>query len=328
MRALVAGAFALTAAGAAAEELTMAHFMSPNHVMHTAVMAPLAERVAAETDGDLAITIHPAGELGAGPQQQYMRAVQGVADIAFGLQGYASSQFPKTMLVELPGLAEDPRQATEMLWRAFEPHLADEYVGTHVLGVWTNEPNVLMTRDRAVRSLDDLEGMKIRVPGAVMGRAMEALGATPVQMPAPKMYTALQTGVVDGLLVGPCVIDNFKIGEVANHFTVGAPLGVATFFLAMNEGSWEGLSDAQKQALSANAGREMSLAAAEAYGDCGAEQIEAMRQAEGKEVIELPEAELDRLRAALDETRAEIVAELEAEGVPAGEIIATMRGGS
>jgi TRAP-type mannitol/chloroaromatic compound transport system substrate-binding protein len=57
----------------AATELKLAHFMSPKHVIHDAVMAPLAEEVAAATDGTLTIRIYPGGELGAGPQQQYMR---------------------------------------------------------------------------------------------------------------------------------------------------------------------------------------------------------------------------------------------------------------
>jgi hypothetical protein len=106
------------------------------------------------------------------------------------------------MLIQLPGIAATPAEATEMLWNAYEEHLA---------------------------------GLKIRVPGAVMGKTVEALGATPVAMPAPEMYNALATGVVDGLLVGPCVIPAFKIGEVANYFTIGLPLGVAPFFLVMNQ---------------------------------------------------------------------------------------------
>ncbi|MEE8272520.1 MAG: TRAP transporter substrate-binding protein [Alphaproteobacteria bacterium] len=325
--ALAAMAVGGPAATAAAEELSIAHFMAPQHVMHRALMAPLAEEVAAATGGALTMRIYPGGELGAGPQQQYMRAVEGVADVAFGLQGYTSPQFPRTLLVELPGLADDPVEATAMLWNAFDDHLADEYRGVHVLGIWTNEPNILMTRDRPIRSLDDLAGMKIRVPGAVMGRTVEALGATPVAMPAPRMYNALNTGIVDGLLVGPCVIPAFKIGEVANHFTVGLPLGVAAFFLVMNEASWDGLSDDDRVVLDRLTGREMSLEAAASYGDCGARAVESMRADPNKEVIELPADEVARFEDILNVVREDVLNDAEASGVPARATIDAMKAG-
>lgn len=313
------------AAPLAATELEVAHFMSPKHVMHEAVLAPLAEDVAAATGGALTLRIYPAGELGAGPQQQYMRAVDGIADITFGLQGYTSTQFPRTMLIQLPGLAATPAEGTEMLWNAYEEYLADEYKGVEVLGIWTNEPNILMTRDKPIRSLDDLAGLKIRVPGAVMAQTVEALGATPVSMPVTDMYNALSTGVVDGLLVGPCVIPAFKIGEVANHFTVGLPLGVAPFFLVMNQAAWDGLGDADRKALRGLTGREFSIEAAYAYEACGERGLESMRAADGKEVIELPEAEAARFVEVLDRVRDEVLDEAEAEGLPAHQIIAAMK---
>ena len=51
-----------------------------------------------ETDGAVTVRGYHGGELGAGPIEQYVRAVQGVADITWGLPGYTSSQFEKTMI--------------------------------------------------------------------------------------------------------------------------------------------------------------------------------------------------------------------------------------
>ncbi|MEM7442647.1 MAG: C4-dicarboxylate ABC transporter substrate-binding protein, partial [Pseudomonadota bacterium] len=96
-----------TGAAMAQTELSLGHFMPPRHTMHGGVFEPWAEQVAEITDGEVTVRIFPAGELGAGPVQQYSRAVDGIADITFGLQGYTSSEFPRTLLAELPGLFDD-----------------------------------------------------------------------------------------------------------------------------------------------------------------------------------------------------------------------------
>jgi len=305
-------------------ELKLAHFMSPKHVMHAQVLEPLAAELAEATGGALTIQIYPAGELGAGPQQQYQRAVNGVADITFGLQGYTSNLFPRTMLAELPGIAETPRQVTEMIWNAYDPYLAAEYEGVTVLGIWANDMAVLMTRERPIASLEDIRGMKIRTPSAAQARILEALGAEPVSMPVTKIYNALQTGIIDGVMIGPCSIPGFKLNEVARHYTLGAPLANTTFFTVMNEQAWTELDEDGKAALAGLTGRDMSVKAAAAYAECGERGIELARAGDGNSVVELSEAERARWRAAVAPVIDRTIAELTAAGHPAVEILTEM----
>ncbi len=70
---------------------------------------------------------------------------------------------------------------------------------------------------------------------------IEALGATPVQMPAGEIYNALQTGLIDGVVTGASAVGDFKLDEVANSYTLGAPLGRISFYLVMNAGKYDGL---------------------------------------------------------------------------------------
>lgn len=315
-------AFGLSAAEA--KELKLASFVPPAHTMHKELMVPFAEAVSAATNGALTVRIYPGGELGAGPQQQYMRAVQGVADITFGLQGYTSSQFPRTLVAELPGLGTDPVQVTEGIWKAIDL-IRDDYKGTVPLAIWTNEPNIVMSREKEVRTIDDLKGMKLRVPGAVMARVLEKLGGTPVPMPATKMYESMQTGVVDGVMTGSTSIKGFKIDEVAKSFTTGAPFGVATFFLVMNKAAYDGLSDAEKAAVDKASGRELSLRAAKAYGDAAVQGLAAVKADASKTVIELAPAEIAKLTPILEEAKAAEIAEAEKNGIPAKKILEAMQ---
>ncbi len=334
-RRLVAGACAAllavligAAAGTAtAEELRLAHFMSPRHPMQGAVFEPLAKDVEAATGGALTIRIYPAGALGKGPKQQYKRAVDGVADITFGLHGYTSSQFPRTLLIEIPGLAETPEQATAMLWAAFDDYLEVEYGQTKVLGLWTNSPSVIITRRKPIRRLEDLAGLKIRVPSALAAKMVESWGGVPVPMPVPKVYNALKTGVVDGVLIGASGIKSFKLDEVGKYFTTGLPSNVTAFYLVMNRKAWEKLPADQKAALEKASGREMSLRAASAYARAGAKGLAVARAGSGNEVIALDPAEAERFRSAEAPVIERAIADLEARGIPAGDIVRAFRAG-
>ncbi|MCL4676235.1 MAG: C4-dicarboxylate ABC transporter substrate-binding protein, partial [Pararhodobacter sp.] len=112
----VAAAATLIAAPSGAETLRLAHWVPPAHTLTASTIVPLQEAVAA---AGLEIQVYPGGELGAGPLEQYIRAVTGVADITWGLQGYTSSQFPRTMIAELPGALPEGMTGYDMLWNAY-----------------------------------------------------------------------------------------------------------------------------------------------------------------------------------------------------------------
>lgn len=169
LRVAAAAALCTVAGVALAGELKLAHFMSPQHPLHGGIMAPLAKQVEQATGGALKVRIYPAGELGKGPSQQYKRVLDHVADITFGIQGYTATQFPRTMIAALPGAAPTSVEATRRLWAVLDSQLAAEYQKVKVLGLWTNDLAVLVTKDKPIRTLADLKGMKVRAPDAIGG---------------------------------------------------------------------------------------------------------------------------------------------------------------
>ncbi|WEX10532.1 TRAP transporter substrate-binding protein [Chelativorans sp. AA-79] len=320
MNALLKGSIGLTMLAsstvlAAAEELSLAHFVAPSHVVTASVVEPLAEGVKADSNGDLTIQVYPGGELGAGPMEQYVRAVQGVADITWGLAGYTSSQFPKSMIVEMPGAVPEGVTGYDMLWNAFDIHLKSEFPGTHPLALWISEPNVFIMKDHDVRSPDDLKGLRIRVSGSVSGALVEALGATPVQMPAGEMYNALQTGLIDGIVTGSSAINDFKLDEVANSYTVGAPLGHIMFYLVMNQGRYDGLSAEHKAILDKHTGRTLSQKGEEGWNAAAERTMESVRADSGNTVIDLTEEEIVPFKEVADRVREKLIADMGAQDV-------------
>ncbi|GLO70894.1 hypothetical protein MACH17_24110 [Phaeobacter inhibens] len=87
-----------------AADLKLADFQPSTHPYVAKVYEPFAEEIANATGGDVTVSVYMGRELGPGPAEQYNRAVDGVADITFGLPGYTAANFPKTLLTELPGV--------------------------------------------------------------------------------------------------------------------------------------------------------------------------------------------------------------------------------
>ena len=294
IRPIIAAALAAAVAvpAAAQTELKFANFTPPFHTINASVIEKLNEDLSAATNGEVTVRGYHGGELGAGPVEQYVRAVQGAADIVWGLPGYTSSQFPKTMIAELPASIPDGKTGYDALWDAFDAgEMTSEFPGTKPLALWTSEPNIFIMKDHDIRTPDDLAGLKVRVAGATAAEVATALGATPVQMPISEVYTALETGLIDGVITGASTLSDFKLDEVANSYTTGAPLGRLVFYTVMNQGAYDGLSDEQKAALDEASGRALSQSAEEAWLATADSALQAAADAGNNTIIELSEDE-------------------------------------
>lgn len=311
---------ALAATAAQADELKFANFTPPFHTINASVIEVLNTNLSASTGGALTVKGYHGGELGAGPAEQYVRAVQGVADVVWGLPGYTSSQFPKTMIVELPNAIPLDMPGYEAFGRAMDD-IGGEFPGTKVLALWTSEPNIFIMKDREIRSPADLAGLKMRVAGATMADVASALGATPVQMPIGEVYNALQTGLIDGVITGASTLSDFKLDEVANSYTLGANIGRGSFYTVMTAARYDALPDDQKAAVDAVAGAVLSKSAEDAWNATANAALEAARAAGDNTVIDLTPEEAQAFADAVAAVTDGYVATVGGEAV-----LAKMRG--
>ncbi len=308
----------------AQSELSLANFIPPRHPMNAKVFTPFADDVAKVTNGEVTVRIFPSGELGAGPQRQYNRVLTAVADIGFGLQGYTSSQFPRTLVAELPGLFPSPEAAVDTIWANFEL-IADDYSEAKVLAVWVNSPAVLLTRDQAVNSVEDLAGLTIRAPSAIGAKVLEAWGANAVTMPAPEIYNALQTGVIDGVFIGADAVKSFRLDEVSKHAAFGLPNAVTTFFLLMNQGSWDKLSSEQQAQIDGITGESLSKHATEVYAASGSAARTHLEGYDGYVVTDLSAEESARMVDMLGDLYGEVADDLAAQGIDGQAILSGLQ---
>lgn len=266
--ALAAG-LATGATQSMAEELSVATFIPPQHHINSFFFDWFGKEVAERSGGSLTIKVYPAGQLGAGPVQQYKRVVEGVADITFGLQTYTPAIFPKSVLIVPPGKADTALEATERLLDVYDEHLADEYQEVKLLGLFTVAGDG-WAASRDLSTMEGLSGAKVVPFASMVTPIMEALGTVPVQMPVTEMYTGLSTGTIDGTTISPAQMDKpWNFAEVSSHYIDNIPTTFALFFVAMNLDRYMGLSDEHRAIIDELAGEQVSMMGATSFHNEG-----------------------------------------------------------
>ena len=280
-------------------ELNLAHFMPSRHPMDRGVMTPFATEISSATNGELNIVVHPAGEMGKGPVQQYKRVVSGAVDIAFGIPAYTPNQFPKTALMHLPGLFENVEMATNAIWKNIQ-NLEDEYREVKLLALWANNPAVCITREKPVQSMEDFKGLKVRAPNPVMAKVVAAWGATPVSMPITEIFNAMNTGVIDAVIMGPSGIRSYKMHDVARFITTNIPASVDSFYIVMNMDRWNYLSEEHRTAFENAVGPNLSMKGAKEFYMAGQAALKLATDAK-VQVIEASKEAVDEMRKAMED---------------------------
>ena len=299
----------------AQEELKLHGFVPPTHVIWTDVLIPWSQEVARLSNNRLTVRLFPAMQLGGRPPELYRQTVQGITDLCFTLPGYTSADFPMMALTELPGTANSADDGTRKLWAHFDKFLARDFKDTKVLMLWNSDTASLMSKSKPLRTLEDLKGLKIRTPSAAQSAQLEALGATPIDMPVTQIYNNLDRGVIDASMIPMSAALDFKHIEVARYYTVEAPLGRSPFLVAMNKGRYERLPSDLKKLIDETIGLNLSLKGAATYDKKNREALEAAKK--DREVIVLSAQERDRWINAFKPMIAKKAEEGEKAGLPA-----------
>ncbi len=184
----------------------------------------------------------------------------GITDIGWIFHGYFPGLTPLTDVISLPALPfQSAEKGSEVLWKLYKqtPEIQKEFKDVKVLLFFTSEPYNLITRDKPVKSIQDLEGLKIRMTGGPPTDMIEALGAVPLLIPMTDIYISLQKGVIDGMGAPWEAIHTYRFYEVVNHYTE-VPFPAVYFSIVMNIDSWNRLPEDIQEAIMSIGGLEGS----------------------------------------------------------------------
>ena len=210
------------------------------------------EQVEEATDGKVKIQAFYGETLVKG-KDMWTGVKSGITDIGWCFHGYWSGMTPLTDVISLPALPfRTAEQGSEVLWKLYErfPEIQKEFEDVKVLLFYTSAPYTLITRDKPVKKMEDLKGMKIRMTGGPPTDMVRKLGGTPMLIPMPDCYISLQKGVIDGMGAPWEAIQVWRFYEVVDHYTE-VPFPAVYFSIAMNKNSWNRLpKDVQEDIMS------------------------------------------------------------------------------
>ncbi|SFU81983.1 TRAP transporter substrate-binding protein [Halomonas korlensis] len=317
---LAASIAGLSAASAqSATTLRMAHFWPGASGVNQKIFEAWAATLEEESGGELRVEMFPSGTL-AKPDSIYEAAANGIADIGATAQGYTAGRFPLSQIVELPGVATTATQGACVLQTLYdEGHLDEEYADTKPLFMFTTGPGGIHTIDTDVQVPSDLEGLRIRRPTAVAGEMLENMGASPVGMPAPDIYTAMQRGVIDGLSFPWEGLKGFRINELVEYHTE-VPFYTLIFVATMNQRAYDSLSPEQQAVIDANSGMKWAENAGVVFDRL---DVEGKREAEdaGHTIREIENPlEHPDWQKPLQDGIDNYLAQVEERGLPAREV--------
>jgi TRAP-type mannitol/chloroaromatic compound transport system substrate-binding protein len=110
---------------------------------------------------------------------------------------------------------------------------------------------------KEIKSLADLKGLKMRIPG-LGGEVMKKLGVNPVLLPAGELYTALERGTIDATeWVGPALDSMMGFSKAAPYYYTGWHEPGSILEITFNKVRWEKLSDTHRAIITA-ASEEMT----------------------------------------------------------------------
>lgn len=234
-----------TGAAAKTIKLTYSNFFPPTHIQ-SKLAESWCREVEKRTHGRVKIQYYPGGTLTKAPQC-YDGVVEGLSDIGFSVLAYSRGRFPVLGAVDLPLGYPSGTVATKVINDVYNKFKPKECNDTKIMYLHAHGPGIVWTRNRPVRKLEDMKGLKLRGHGT-SAKVIKALGGTPVGIPMPETYQSIQKGTVDGG-VFPCESNKgWKLGEVVKYGTADFSAAYTTgFFVTMNKDKWNSLpADIQK----------------------------------------------------------------------------------
>lgn len=226
---------------------TYSSFFPPTHIQ-SKLAEQWCKEVEKKTNGQVKIYFYP-GQTLTKAAQCYDGVISGISDIGMSCLLYTRGRFPLMDFINLPFGNPSGVFATAIINEVYEKFKPKELSQVKVLYLHAHGPGFIHLKNKPVYKLEDLKGLKIRCPGSVAD-TIRALGATPVSMPMPEVYQALQKGVVEGAVYPMETNKGWKMAEVIDYSIANYNIAYSVgFFVVMNKDKWNMLPDEIKKII-------------------------------------------------------------------------------
>jgi tripartite ATP-independent transporter DctP family solute receptor len=216
----------------------------------------MGELVKERTQGRIEVEVYFGAQLG--EEADTIEQTQaGVIDLNRVSLGPFNAIVPETQIPSLPYIFRSVEHMRHVMdgpigdeiLAAFEPH------GVIGLAFYDGGARSFYNSQKPINSMADLAGMKFRVMQSdIFVDMVNALGANATPMPYGEVYSAIQTGVIDGAENNPPSYDTAKHAEVAKYYSLDEHL-IVPEVLVISKATWDKLS-AEDQAIIRQAAKD------------------------------------------------------------------------
>lgn len=231
------------------EVLKLAHGLDPTHPVHNAMLF-MAERCNELSDGKLQIEIYPSGQLGS--EQQCVELLQigslAITKVSTAIMEGFTSEYKA---LGLPYIFKSKEHAFRIQDGEIgkEILLSSEPYWLRGLAFYDAGSRSFYTLDKPIYSPEDLDGLKIRVMKSIISmNLVKTLGGSPTPISWGELYTALQSGVVDGAENNPPSFYTSHHYEVCKYYSLNEHSMVPDVILVSKK-IWDGLNTEQQKWL-------------------------------------------------------------------------------
>ena len=219
-----------------------------------------ADLVKKKTDGKLTIKVFPAAQLGQ-EREAFEQLHQGILDMSVTSLGLMDKYWPPVASETLPFIWRNWSQVENAITGAYAEAITKgmlEHSNARFLGILAGGFRDMLFRGDPVTDPEKMKGMKMRSPEAhTWIRMFELLGAKPTPVTWGEVYTAMQTGVAEGLESPALMVLDMKFNEVTKSL-VRTHHMFATMAVCINKKRYDKLSSEFQKAVS-EAGKEATL---------------------------------------------------------------------
>lgn len=297
--------------------LYLAHTLPQTHPVHKGIVE-FQTALNQKSEGSLTIKIFPDGQLGS--EREVLELLQ-IGSVAITKVSAAtlSNFVPEYHVLGIPYLFRDKSHMFNVLEGSIGKSILEKGEKFWLRGLcyYDAGSRSFYTSNKAIRTPEDLKGLKIRVMNNQMAINMvNSLGGSATPMAYGELYTAIQQGVVDGAENNPPSVVSSNHYEISKYYTLDEHSSVPDVLLIGTK-QWEKLSDQEKIWVQ-EAADESAQAQKQFWKASVEESMRTIKEA-GVEII-IPEKPLfaDKSESVLEEFKkqhpelAEIVKEIKA----------------
>jgi TRAP-type C4-dicarboxylate transport system substrate-binding protein len=280
---------------------------------------PWIDAVESATNGRVTFEVYWSNTL-SNPMDNWESVKSGIADAGVLAMPFWPGLAPLSDVISLPFLGiESAEQGSAVFWKLYEefPSIRDEFKDIHLMFVGVSNPNVLITSEKQVKTLEDMSGMKVRVTGGPPTEYLKALDASPMLVPMVDVYMNLQKGVIDGVLASWTSVQSMSFYEVADYVT-NVPVYSTYAARGMNLDVWNNLPSDIQDAINSVSGFDRSVLFGKTQFDDHVKVVRTELKELGHDMIEYtpPASELERWREAAEPIWEQWLNDMEAAGHP------------